>query len=286
MRLVAELQAHQPGYTFCCEVTMTNSSRRFLTRRRILIAAALVLLGLTLLSVWAYRRVSGGRALDDERNQAFFSWFSGSDEDRAALVTLRGAQCEGAPFALPAEGYIGLLYADPRGPYTEARRHQGIDIFSNSGPGQTPVYAAYDGYLRRETGWISSVIMRLPEDPFQPDRQIWLYYTHMANASGNLSFILDVFPPGTREVFVQQGELIGYTGNYSGNPANPVGIHLHFSIVRSDPVGSYRNELEFDNTIDPSRYLGMPVNYACAPTRPDCSPDPLCPEAILSAGGS
>lgn len=265
---------------------MSDLPKRRFHRRRLLIAGALFVLGLALLAYGAYQRISGGRPLDDERNQAIVDWFSSSEEDRATLVTFRGAQCEGAPFALPAEGFIGLLYADPRGPYSTSRRHQGIDIFSNTGPGQTPVYAAYDGYLTREADWRSSLIMRVPEDPLLPGRQIWLYYTHMANVSGDLSFILDIFPPGTREVFVRQGELIGYTGNYSGNPANGVGVHLHFSIVLSDPLGGYRNELEFDNTVDPSRYLGMALNYACAPSRPDCSPDPLCAEAILSAGGS
>ena len=45
------------------------------------------------------------------------------------------------------------------------------------------------------------------------------------------------------------------------------------------------NELAFNNTVDPSAYLGMPVNYACAPDRPMCAEQPLCEAAILSAGG-
>jgi hypothetical protein len=37
-------------------------------------------------------------------------------------------------------------------------------------------------------------------------------------------------------------------------------VHLHFSIVLDDGQGSFRNELEFDNTLDPSPYLGLPLN--------------------------
>lgn len=212
----------------------------------------------------------------DPRNQAFVQWWSGSPATREALITVQRDTCPGAPFILPADGYIGLLYGDPRGPYSRSRPHQGIDIFSNSSLGQTPVYAAYDGYLSRETGWKSTLIQRLPSDPLNPNQQIWLYYTHMADAEGN-DFITAAFPPGTHEVFVEQGTLLGYTGNYSGNPLNPVGVHLHFSIVLDDGSGFYRNELEFVNTVDPSPYLGLSVNYACAsPEVQLCQENPVC----------
>jgi hypothetical protein len=48
--------------------------------------------------------------------------------------------------------------------------------------------------------------------------------------------------------------------NDSGEPGNPVGVHLHFSIVRDDGKGSFRNELDSHNTLDPSPYLGLPLN--------------------------
>jgi hypothetical protein len=101
--------------------------------------------------------------------------------------------------------------------------------------------------------------MRIPDDPLQPGRQIWLYYTHMANANGT-SYISPEFPPGTEEVFVEAGTLLGYQGNYSGDPDNPTGVHLHFSIVRDDGQGGFRNELDIDNTLDPSPYFQLPLN--------------------------
>lgn len=233
-------------------------------------------LSLLLAAYAAIRLIGFVRDLNDPRNQQFVQWWGGSEATRAALITVQRDACPGAPFILPADGYIGLLYGDPRGPYSRSRPHQGIDIFSSTGLGQTPVYAAYDGYLTREREWKSTLIQRIPQDPLQPDRQIWLYYTHMADPDGN-DFIADTFPPGTRELFVEQGTLLGYTGNYSGNPLNPVGIHLHFSIVLDDGDGFYRNELAFENTVDSSPYLGLAVNYACNTTAVQmCQTDPTC----------
>ena len=193
------------------------------------------------------------------------------------MVTTQQEACPGAPFILPAEGFIGLLYNDPRGPYSRSNPHQGIDIFSpdRNTPGLVPVYAAYDGFVHRESEWRSTLIQRVPEDPLQPNRQIWLYYTHMADRDGKAT-IVEAFEPGVRELFVEQGTLLGYTGNYNGVSAREIWVHLHFSIVKDDGHGAYTNELEFTNTIDPSAYLGMRVNYACSADVGGCSDNANC----------
>jgi hypothetical protein len=214
----------------------------------------------------------------DPRDIAFLTWATGDNEQRIELITTQQDPCPGAPFILPTEGYIGLLYADPRGPYSRSSPHQGIDIFSNADPGLIPVYAAYDGYVTREDDWRSTLIQRVPSDPLNPDMQVWLYYTHMADTDGN-DFIEEAFSPGTREVFVKQGTLLGYTGNFNGNSFRGVWVHLHFSIVKDDGSGKYTNELEFKNTLDPSPYLGYPVNYHCAAAETVvsiCTPNPVC----------
>jgi hypothetical protein len=126
-------------------------------------------------------------------------------------------------------------------------------------PVAPPVVAAYSGYLTRQPEWKSTVIIRVPQDPLQPNRQIWTYYTHMADMEGN-SFVSPEFPPGTREVYIEAGTLLGYQGNFSGDPNNPVGVHLHFSIVKDDGQGKFLNELEISNTLDPSPFLGLPLN--------------------------
>jgi len=250
------------------------------------VALALVVLALLVMGYAALRRARGLREGIAPPSDGFAMWRTADPDERQAMMTTRaGVVCPGAPFILPADGWIGLLYGDPRSPYTQAHRHQGIDIFSPGPAGVTPVLAAYDGYVTRQPEWKSALIMRVPEDPLQPGRQIWLYYTHMADETGEIDFISDAFPPGTREVFVEQGTLLGYTGDYSGDPLRGVWVHLHFSIVLDDGQGNYRSELEFNNTVDPSRYLGLPVNVACAPLVPACDPNPLCEQAVLSAAG-
>jgi hypothetical protein len=216
-----------------------------------------------------------GRDAADPRSSDFLTWSGGDAATREALVTVQRNTCPGAPFILPTDGFIGLLYADPRGPYSAANPHQGIDIFSNAEPGVMPVYAAYSGYIRREDSWRSALIQRVPDDPLQPGRQIWLYYAHMADRDGN-SFIVGAFPPGTREVFVEQGTLLGYTGDYNGDSLRDVWVHLHFSIVKDDGSGRYANELEFTNTLDPSSYLGLPTNFVCSAPVIECTADPTC----------
>lgn len=167
-----------------------------------------------------------------------------------------GSVCNQAPFSMPTDGFIGFIWGDSFWP---GHKHQGLDIFGGADPGVTPVYAAYPGYLSRLPDWKSSVIIRIPSDPLNPGRQIWTYYTHMANPNGD-SYIAEAFPPGTSEVFVEAGTLLGYQGNYSGDPNNPTGVHLHFSIVKDEGSGNFSNELKIDNTYDPTPYLGMPLN--------------------------
>jgi peptidoglycan LD-endopeptidase LytH len=168
-----------------------------------------------------------------------------------------GTRClPDAPFVMPTDGLIGYLWDDS---FQAGKRHQGIDIFGGTEVGRTPVVAAYPGSLTRLPNWKSAVILRVPNDPLQPGRQIWLYYTHMADPNG-YSFISSDFPPGTTDKYIEAGTLLGYQGNYTGDPANPSGVHLHFSIVLDDGNGGFRNELDIHNTLDPSAYLGLPLN--------------------------
>jgi murein DD-endopeptidase MepM/ murein hydrolase activator NlpD len=167
-----------------------------------------------------------------------------------------GQRCGSAPFILPTSGLIGFLWDDS---FRPGHRHQGIDIFGGGPVNDTLVVAAYPGYLTRQPDWKSSLIIRIPDDPLHPGRQIWTYYTHMADEQGE-SFISEQFPPGATEVYVEAGTPLGYQGNYSGDPGNPVGVHLHFSIAKDDGAGKYLNELKIENTLDPSPYLGINLN--------------------------
>jgi hypothetical protein len=196
-----------------------------------------------------------GPGRDLSRTSQVIAWIRNPSSHPEWIITA-GVRCGNAPFIFPTEGFPGFLWDDS---FRIGHRHQGIDIFSGTDVGVTPVIAAYPGYLSRLPDWKSTVIIRIPDDPLQPGRQIWTYYTHMADPQGN-SFISPEFPPGTSEAPVEAGTLLGYQGDYSGDPNNPVGVHLHFSIVLDDGQGRFLNELEIGNTLDPSPYLGLPLN--------------------------
>lgn len=227
---------------------------------------ALAVAGAAALGYLAYRRLSpiGGRL-------ARISRYWEDPQAHAAWAIQAGARCGQAPFVMPTSGIVGFYWGDA---FQPGHRHQGIDIFGPTGPaglGQTPVVAAYDGYLTRLAAWRSAVIIRIPSDPLQPDRQIWTYYAHMADPNGN-SFISAAFPPGTTELAIRAGTLLGYQGNYSADPGNPTGMHLHFSIVLDDGRGRFLNELDIGNTLDPSPYLGIVFDAARAGNDPAVCP--------------
>ena len=183
------------------------------------------------------------------------NWFH-DPAAHAELTMQAGTHCGNAPFIFPTDGLVGYIWDDS---FQIGHRHQGVDIFGGTDIGVTRVIAAYPGYLTRAADWKSSVIIRVPNDPLQPGRQIWVYYTHMADPAGN-SFISKDFPMGTFEIYVEAGTFLGYMGDYSGDPNNPVGVHLHISIVKDDGLGNFKNELDINNTYDPSPYFDMPLN--------------------------
>jgi hypothetical protein len=219
---------------------------RWLLISGVIVAITLAFVGVLFLRRYNPNPLRDTRVLDWIRNpQAHPDW----------AVEI-GSRCGDAPFQQPTSGYIGYLWGDS---YRPGHSHQGIDIFGGAPPGVVEVRAAYDGYLTRMPDWKSTLIIRIPSDPLQPGRQIWTYYTHLAGPDGS-PLVAAEFPPGTKEVFVRAGTLLGRQGNYSGTPGVPVGVHLHFSIVLDDGEGRFRNELDIENTLDPSPYLGMDLN--------------------------
>lgn len=213
--------------------------------RYLVLLAVLLVAGLYLYRV--YRPSSA-------RGAQIFAWM----RDPGAfpgLAIQAGSRCGNAPFIFPTNGVPGFIWDDS---FQVGHRHQGIDIFAGTDVNVTPVIAVYYGFVTRLPEWKSSLIIRIPSDPLSPGRQIWVYYTHMAAADGT-SFISADYPPGTYEKAVQAGDLLGRQGDYSGDPNNPVGVHLHISVVK-DKNGSFLNELDINNTYDPSPYLGMQLN--------------------------
>jgi hypothetical protein len=219
-------------------------SKRFLMLS--IIVVAIIAAGVT-----AYKMYSPNA----KRMVSFRTWMNNPASNPSWKLSI-GSQCGSAPFLFPTDGFVGFLWGDSMG---RLHVHQGIDIFAGTDAGITRVISAYPGYLTRLPDWKSTVIVRVPSDPLEPNRQIWLYYTHLADRYGN-PFISEEFPAGTSEKPIEAGVFLGYQGDYSGDPNNPVGVHLHFSIVEDDGNGQFKNELEIENTLDPSPYLGLPLN--------------------------
>jgi murein DD-endopeptidase MepM/ murein hydrolase activator NlpD len=173
------------------------------------------------------------------------------------------AACPGAPWRLPTSGVLGVLWQDTRvPPYGPDHPHTGLDFFGRGREDTVPVYAVADGLLTRLPGWRSAVAIQ-HDDPLRPGEKVWSYYAHMASGSGRRSYIVDEFPPGIVAVPVKAGQLLGYQGVWSGNPFLPGWMHLHFSVIRSEPGGAFLNETVLANTLDPSPYLGI-VGHAAS----------------------
>lgn len=192
-----------------------------------------------------------------DSNRYIRRWVNDPDS-RPELRTVR-EPCGEAPFVLPSDGFIGLLWNDPAAPYNVFNRHTGIDIFGDGEEGEVPIYAVYGGYLTRLSDWVSTVIIE-HDDPLNPGETIFTYYTHMASDDGKESYVADNFPPGTMRARVEQGTLLGYQGTYSGR-GFPIALHVHLSIIKSDENGKFLNESQIGNTLDPSPYFGLPLKY-------------------------
>ena len=178
-----------------------------MTRRLLLILLPLSLLAL-LAILWLGPQAYRYLRTRSYRFGKLGEWF-GYNQNHPDWTIQGGTRCGNSVFLLPTSGYVGFLWDDS---FKLGQRHQGIDIFGGGDVGVTPVVAAYSGYLTRRADWKSTLAIRIPSDPLQLGRQIWLYYTHMAAADGR--YLIDAaFPPGTSEVYVEAGTRLGYQGN-------------------------------------------------------------------------
>ncbi len=223
--------------------------------RRTLMLLSVLLILIVILLLFRYWRPAATPQLLRLR-----AWFN-DPAAHAHWAVNAGERCGDALMLIPTSGYVGFGWDDS---FRPGHRHSGLDIFSPDGAvNVTPIVAAYDGYLTREADWKSTVILRHPDFPAVPDadlaadEQIWTYYTHMASRDGSQSFVAATFPPGTHEVFVKAGDLLGYQGNWGGSQWQFTGLHLHFSVVKANADGSYADEREITNTYDPIPFLGL-----------------------------
>jgi len=155
--------------------------------------------------------------------------------------------CPGAPWQLPTRGDLGVQWRDA-----------GLDFFGRGNENSVPVYAVADGLLTRFPDWDNGVAIQ-HDDPLRPGEKVWTYYADMASANGTDSYVVQDFPPGSGNVPVKAGQLLGYQGRWSGQPLRSMWIHLRFSVVQAAEDGSFPDEVAPENVLDPSPYLGIAV---------------------------
>src|SRR3972149_3731410 len=151
-----------------------------LMNRRLLLILLPLLLFALLAAIWLGPQAYRYLRTRSYRFGKLGEWFQ-HHADHPDWAVPGGTRCGSSPFLLPTSGYVGFLWDDS---FRFGQRHQGIDTFSGADVGVTPVVAAYSGYLTRRADWKSTLAIRIPSDPLQPGRQIWLYYTHMAVQDG------------------------------------------------------------------------------------------------------
>jgi hypothetical protein len=156
--------------------------------------------------------------------------------------------CPSAPWRFPSSGAFGVQW-----------RENGLNIFSWGSKNTVPVYAVADGFLTRYSGWEGVLVIR-HDDPLNPGDQVWTVYADMLSASGNESYIPDDFPPGSIEMPVNAGQLLGYQGEWSGRIYWPMPAHLRFAVVNEIPSSIMMNDDLFKNAVDPTPYLGISLN--------------------------
>lgn len=166
-------------------------------------------------------------------------------------------RCPDAPWRLPTRADMGVWWLT-----------QGL-IFMGAGfEGNVPVYAVADGLLMRPTEWHDAVAI-LHEDPVRPGEKVWSFYGGMASGWDGRSLIATSFPPGTENMPVQQGQLLGYQGTWH-RPGMVIWPHSFFGVaqpLRAD--GSFPLHVLTDKRpsdpdepltfLDPSPYLGTAI---------------------------
>jgi hypothetical protein len=139
--------------------------------------------------------------------------------------------CPGAAWPFPTSGALGLRW------YNKTPSLMGIG-YDNS----VPVYAVADGQLMRRADWPDAVAI-LHDDPLEPGQKVWAFYGGMSSWNVQASYVNAAFPPGSTDVPVKAGELLGYQGSY-----RYAWTHLHFAIVPPLPDGSFPAALVWRET--------------------------------------
>jgi len=163
-------------------------------------------------------------------------------------VSVQPITCPRAQWQLPTSGVLGVQ-----------RSESGLNIFGWGNENTVPVYAVADGLLMRHPDWVDAVAIQ-HDDPLRPGEKVWSLYADMASASGLESYVVEGFHPGSNEVPVRAGELLGYQGVWSGRPGWGIPIHLRFALAYKVANSAIIDEEILKNAVDPAPYLGIVLN--------------------------
>jgi hypothetical protein len=169
--------------------------------------------------------------------------------------------CAGAPWRLPSSGVLGVRW-----------QAGGLEFYGRGNARAVPVYAVADGLLTRLPDWLDAVAIQ-HDDPLQPGRKVWSYYTGMADGNGADSYVAPEFPPGAAQIPVTAGQLLGYQGTWSGRAQWPMWMHVGFFVVPAEAPGAV--PVLPGLAQDPSPYLGLaiePMSQASDTQPLDCEP--------------
>ncbi len=166
-------------------------------------------------------------------------------DTRASAPTTPPERCPDAPWRLPGDGSLGVRWDDAR-----------LRIFGRGAAGKVPVYAVAAGTLFRPTEWDSAVAI-LHADPLRPGEQVWSYYGDMRSADGQEVLVNEGFPPGSAGVAVEQGQLLGYQGQWDGAAQRATWTHVEFAVLAAAGDPSAPPPLADAETLSPARYLGL-----------------------------
>lgn len=175
--------------------------------------------------------------------------------DPAVASPADSEACPAAPWRLPTRSELGIW-----------RQGGGLAFMGEGYERSVPVYAVADGLLTREAAWRDAVAIR-QADPLRPGEAVWAVYSGMASAWGGWPFIEPRFPPGSRDVPVKRGELLGYQGQYSARWGTPYWVHLEFAVLPAQADGGLPAEIRkapapsvaagSAQALDPAPYLGI-----------------------------
>ena len=155
--------------------------------------------------------------------------------------------CPGSVWQLPSASSMGVKWQNGSLDFSELGTREALGV-----------YAVADGLLTRQADWVDSVAI-LHDDPLQPGSKVWTIYRDMAASDGIASYIDSDFPPGSTNIAVKSGQLIGYQGTWSGKPLWAAWTHVRFSIIKPGPANDLPTDMTKAEILDPTTYLKLAI---------------------------